>query len=201
MCIFMHKNDHFILFPPTQDELLEEWTVKKEAVPEDLSFLIAKNYLHSKRRARKLDLSLNHFDVITVGSGVSTEGKTVANLKYSLLTIEAALPQGSVDTSTTGSWNLSSSSYWRQMVENCPGFASLMGCVILLEDAINKAWLRPQMKHLLDCLPKCWKAISDASVPSIATRIWVLDRAIVYEASGSRSSNSAGHIRKIRKSR
>jgi hypothetical protein len=197
----MHQNVHFILFLLTQDELLEEWIAKKEAVPEDLNFLIAKNYLHSKRRARKPDLSLYHFDAITFGSGVSTEGKTVANLKYSLLIIEAALPQGSVDTSTTGSWNPSSSSYWRQMVENCPGLASLMGCVLLLEDSINKAWLRPQMKHLLDCLPKCWKAISDASVPSIATRIWVLDRAIVYAASGSRSSNSAGSIGKTRKSR
>jgi hypothetical protein len=174
---------------------------KKEGVPEDLRYLIAKNYLHSKRRARKSGLFLNRFAAITVGSGVLTEGKAIANLKCALLIIEAAIPQGAVDASPTGSWNPSSSSYWRQMVEDCPGLAPLMGCVLLLEDAIDKAWLRPQMKHLLDCLPKCWKAIGDASVPSIATRIWILDRAILYVASDSRSSCAGGNIGKSRKSR
>lgn len=174
---------------------------KKQGILEDLRYLIAKNYLHSKRRARRSGVLLNRFAAIPVDSGVFTEGKAIANLKCALLIIEAALPQGSVDTSNSGNWNPTSSSYWRQMVEDCPGLASLMGCVLLLEDAINKAWLRPQMNHLLDCLPKCWKAISDASVPSIATRIWILDRAILYVASGSRSSCAGGNIGKSRKSR
>jgi hypothetical protein len=174
---------------------------KKEGVPEALSYLIARSYLHSKRRARKSGRFLNLFKAVTMGPETWTEGRAIVNLKYALLTIEAALPQGSVDTSVTGSWNPESSAYWRRMVENCPGLSSLMGCVILLEDAIDKAWFRPQVKHLLDCLPKYWKAINDASVPSIATRIWLLDRAIIYVASGSRASSSGGNSGKSRKSR
>ena len=183
-----------------QEELLEEWIAQKEGVPEDLDYLIARNYLYSKRRARKSGLPLSFSKALSVGPGASAEDKAISNLKAALLTIEAALPQGSVDTSSSGSWNSESSAYWKLMVENSPGLASLMGCVILLEDAIDKTWFRLQAKHLIDCLPKHWKAISDASVSSIAMRIWLLDRAVMYGTSGSRSSTS-GTSGKSRKSR
>lgn len=184
-----------------QEELLEEWMAFKEGVPEALDYLVARNYLHSKRRARKSSRLVNLYKAVSVGPRATEEEKSIANLKGALLTIEAALPQGSVDTSCSGAWNPDSAFYWKRMVENSPGLATLMGCVILLEDSIDKAWFKPHAKHFVDCLPKYWKAISDASIPAIATRISLLDRAINYVSTGSRTSGNSGSGSKSRKPR
>ena len=173
----------------------------KEGVPEALDYLVARNYLHSKRRARKSSRLVNLYKAVSVGPRATEEEKSIANLKGALLTIEAALPQGSVDTSCSGAWNPDSAFYWKRMVENSPGLATLMGCVILLEDSIDKAWFKPHAKHFVDCLPKYWKAISDASIPAIATRISLLDRAINYVSTGSHTSGNSGSGSKSRKPR
>mmetsp|Transcript_7346 Transcript_7346/g.4344 ORF Transcript_7346/g.4344 Transcript_7346/m.4344 type:complete len:85 (+) Transcript_7346:1-255(+) len=55
-----------------------------------------------------------------------------------------------------------------------------MGCLVLLGTAISKDWLRPNAEHLISCLPRSWKSINEASVSSIALRLWTLDQGIKY---------------------
>lgn len=53
-------------------------------------------------------------------------------------------------------------------------------CVILLEDMIGEDWVKPDVGHLRACLPARWKAISECSSSSLAVRITLLDRSIMY---------------------
>jgi len=161
-------------------------------VPEALKYLLATKYLHSRRRAKGATfLSASLSDSLSVGVGATCDEMITAILKASLLLIEAALPVGSVNTSEKGPWNPEASNFWRSMVRFSIGPATLMGCVILLQDAIDKGWYRPRGKHMMECLPMYWKAIEDATLASIATRIWILDRSILYGMVNNRPSTTS----------
>ena len=103
-----------------------------------------------------------------------------AYMKVALLLIEYSLPLGAIDNSNDGIWKPEIASYWRHLVQSSVSPAQLMGCLIVFEDALSMDWLRPNAEHLLLCLPKHWKAMNEATVSSLALRIWLLDSGIKY---------------------
>jgi hypothetical protein len=166
-----------------QEELLEECgSALREGVPAPLQSLMASKYIGARRRAKGATFlrAVSLQQALRVNPGASSSDQMVAILKASLLVIEAALPLGSVDNTTDGPWNTQASSYWRFLVEHSPGLSTLMGCVILLQDAVSKAWFRQRGTHMMECLPMCYRAMEDATLSSIATRIYILDRSLLY---------------------
>merc|ERR1712151_1425953 len=100
--------------------------------------------------------------------------------KAALLLIEAALPLGAVDNSNSGPWRRAIAQHWRLIVERANGPATLMRCVIVLEDTLSEEWIKPDVGHLRSCLPNRWKALAEASPASLAIRIILLDRGLMY---------------------
>ena len=72
----------------------------------------------------------------------SLSEKTLAIVKAGLLAIEAALPVGCIDNRASGPWRHKFSTQWRLSVVHAAGPASLMQCVILLEDMISEDWFK-----------------------------------------------------------
>ena len=155
-------------------------STEKTAVPFALHKLQAKTFLESPHRARMISPIMDFSKILNKAASTPTDDHRLDLLRSATLIIEAALPEGAVDTSTKGSWNAEKSSYWRSLVMNAKSPGDLMGCIILLENVLSNDWLRPNAEHLLGCLPRPWKAINDATVSSVALRIWVLDRGIKY---------------------
>ncbi len=155
---------------------------QKTAVPSAIQELQAVAFLDSPNRARMFSPVMNYSKLMETSSSTTTttDNHTLALLRCATLIIEAALPAGSVDSSINGFWKAQTSLYWRSMVVKAETPGCLMGCIILLENALSTDWLRPNAEHLLGCLPRPWKAINDASVSSIALRLLVLDRGIKY---------------------
>ena len=183
---------------------MDKLIAERESTPPALDNLIAKKYIHTRKRARGSDHPFPLGTTISqppTGPGVSSEDEAISILRTALLTIEAALPLGSIDTSQHGVWRPEAAAYWRSMVQNSTGPAYLMGCVVLLEDSLSSLWMYPQAKHLFACLPRHWKAIKDASVSSVAVRVWLLDSGIRYnhvDGGGNTNSYSAGRRRHSR---
>ena len=155
-------------------------TKLKTRPPLLLEQLKASKYLDSPNRASLFAPVMNFQEILSNRSSDSTCDNTLGFMRCATLIIEAALPAGSVNTSTDGSWNQNRSSYWRTLVNKAENPGSLMGCIMVLENVLSKDWLRPNAEHLLSCLPRPWKAISDATASSIALRLRVLDRGIKY---------------------
>lgn len=101
-------------------------------------------------------------------------------MKCAVLTVEAALPFGSIDTSDTGCWKSLFAKQWRMLVANAKGAAALMRCLVLLEDSIFAEWVKVDIGHLRSCLPDRWKAVGEASSSSLAIRVILLDRSLKY---------------------
>jgi hypothetical protein len=164
-----------------KEEMLDDVARVNDGLPSSLDHLEAKGYLKARDRARGSE-PLPDFDKVAhVGTDATSNDRVFATMKASLLLIEAALPVGSVDNTDSGPWNRTIASQWRSMVQQSPGPWSLMRCVILLEDTISEEWIKPQIGHLRSCLPNRWKALYEASASSLAMRILLLDRAIMYE--------------------
>jgi hypothetical protein len=106
---------------------------------------------------------------------------TLPLMKCIVLTVEAALPLGSIDTSDTGRWKPECAKHWRTLVVNATGASALMRCLILLEDTIHVEWVKVDIGHLRSCLPDRWKAVGEASSSSLAVRVILLDRSLKYE--------------------
>lgn len=141
----------------------------------------AKHYLRVKDRIRG-NLPLPDFKAIARTGPSATENERVfACMKAALLAVEAALPVGCVDTSENGPWRPEYAQAWRVSVQNSEGPWNLMRCVILLEDMFTEEWIKPQIGHLRSCLPNRWKALEEASPSSVAMRIALLDRGILYD--------------------
>mmetsp|Transcript_3362 Transcript_3362/g.4934 ORF Transcript_3362/g.4934 Transcript_3362/m.4934 type:complete len:460 (+) Transcript_3362:3852-5231(+) len=165
-----------------QEEMLEEVLAKKDAVPKPLEHMSAVGFLNSRNRARGPHTPLPDFGKISsVCERTRPEERELHFLKATLLIIEAALPVGSVDTSSEGAWRPDVALYWRSMVGKAQCAAGLMGSVVLLEHAIKKQWLTAEAEHMLACMPLHWKAVSDASLSSVALRISLLDGGIKYK--------------------
>lgn len=150
-------------------------------LPTNLSILYAMDYLNAKDRARGQSpmpdfARISHPD----SDNPSLSETTFATCKAGLLAIEAALPLGSIDTRGTGPWRRDFAAQWRHIVVGASGPAALTQCAILLEDAISEEWMKEDVGHLRLCLPARWKAVSEASPSSLAIRLIVLDRTILY---------------------
>ena len=160
--------------------MLEE-VVASRGIPSSLDNMTAKDFLHADGRARGSAVLPDFQEVSKVAPSASSEERTFGLLKAALLLIEAALPLGAVDNSEQGPWSPSLASEWRSVVQSARGPSSLMRCVILLEECISLEWMELQFSHLLSCMPIKWKAIKEASVSSLAMRIFLIDKGLHYD--------------------
>jgi len=159
---------------------MEEYSRSTCGLPAALDAMNAKDFLRAKDRARG-NAALPNFSKVAQCDPLDTsDDKIFATMKAALLAIEAALPIGSVNTLDRGAWNSRFAEKWRRKVLAVTGPWDLLRCVILLEDSIGEDWIKPEMGHLRTCLPGRWKALEEASASSIALRIILLDRAILY---------------------
>lgn len=161
--------------------MLEEAASLRDGVPPELDNMVAKKFLRAKGRARGLVALPNFLEVARVEPTATSGKKTLGMLKAALLLLEAALPSGAVDTSDKGAWRPSFAAVWRTAVRNARGPASLMRCLVLLENSLALEWVDPHYSHVLSSLPIGWRAINEATVGLIALRIFVIDRGIHYE--------------------
>lgn len=159
---------------------MDKVSAERTGVPLSLKQLKASQFMDAPNRARPFEPILNFREILGKSLSSSTCDNTLGLMRCAILVIETALPAGSVNTSSDGAWNQKRSTYWRSLVMKAEDPKSLMGCIILLENVLSKDWLRPNAEHLLSCLPRPWKAINDATVSSVALRLWVLDRGIKY---------------------
>lgn len=149
-------------------------------LPSALNFLVAKDYLYTKDRARGAK-ALPDFPLIaTIKDHRYTNQRTFALMKAAILAVEAALPLGAVDNSEFGLWQPDRAQQWRLLVINSEGPAALMRCFFVLEDVIQPEWVKEDVYHLRSCLPDRWKAVGEASPSSLAIRGILLDRSIKY---------------------
>jgi hypothetical protein len=195
-----------------QEELDGERAATRGGLPVALNLLAAKDYLYARDRARGCSTSaLPDFDrVMQVkkdggeSSSSSSSDVTFGLMKAALLAIECALPVGSVNTTDGGRWSEHRARQWRHLVETAPGPARLMQCTIVLEDAIGEDWVVPEVGHLRSCLPARWKAVLEATAPSLAVRILLLDRSLKYgtvdrkrhKSSSSKKNNNHSNKKK-----
>lgn len=164
-----------------QEELLEEYASRPVDIPLSLEKMSAKEFLQAKNRLRGSTPPQNFAEVAKVGPSASSEEIVFSLLKAALLMIEAALPVGAADDSKKGPWRADLASQWRQLVRSAIGPSSLMRCVILLEISIDPEWFGLRYSHLLQCVPIGWKAINEASVASLALRIFLIDQGLDYK--------------------
>jgi hypothetical protein len=163
-----------------QEEMLEEAASKREGLSPALNSMEACAFLRANDRARGSALLPDFASIAKVGNRASTDCRTFAVLKAAVLLIEAALPEGAIDTTSKGLWKPSVAQQWRVMVEKADSPSSLLRLVILLEDSITEEWFKTDVGHLRACLPNRWKALNEASVASLAIRIILLDRGLDY---------------------
>jgi hypothetical protein len=163
-----------------QEELREELALVRTCIPDPLEGMKAHKFLNADNRLRGPTTIPDLVKVAKVGPSATSEETTFGILKAALLMIDAALPVGSVDDSGKGPWSPERASQWRKLVQNAAGPSSLMRCAILLEESISQEYMDMKFSHLLSCLPLRWKAIKEASVASLALRIFLFDRGINY---------------------
>ena len=153
---------------------------ERRSMPSMLHNFEARKFLDAQCRAILYSPVMNFSKIVNQVSKISSDVRDIGWLRCALLMIEAALPQGSIDTTSTSVWNPGNAANWRDMVLNATTPGILMGCIILLENNLSNDWLRPNAEHLLSCLPRPWKAINDATMSSVSLRLLVLDRGIKY---------------------
>ena len=159
---------------------MEDLTNSRDGLPSDLDHMEAKNFLRARDRARGTAPLPDFAKVSHVSPSATSNERIFANMKAALLAIEAALPLGSLNHLANGAWRPEFANQWRAMVQRSIGPWGLMRRVILLEDTISEEWIKPNIGHLRACLPNRWKALEEASASSLAMRILLLDRAIMY---------------------
>lgn len=163
-----------------QEENMEDVIASRKGLPHPITQMEAKSFLRSRDRVRGY-LPLPDFNRIAhAPSNASANERIFASSKAALLAIEAALPIGSVDNSSKGPWNPRMAGQWRLAVLKSEEAWSLMRCCILLEDAIDEEWLRDDTALLISCLPGRWRALCEATPSSLAIRINLLDRGLLY---------------------
>lgn len=182
-----------------QEDLLEDILTAKEGIPDMLNRLVATQFLHASDRSRGPNCALPQTGkVVVIGPGASPDDKAIALLKAALLIIESALPLGAVDCSLKGAWNPTLAASWRSCVQETKSLFTLMGCLVLMEDALSEKWMNPQSFQLLTCLQRHWKAVSDATVSSLWLRVWLLDSSIKYDYVNKNRKGSSNKRRQTR---
>jgi hypothetical protein len=163
-----------------QAAMSKDRSTSRGGLPASLENMEACSYMFAKDRARG-NAPLPDFERIAhVAPNAPEDQRIFAAMKAALLAIEAALPLGSVNHLDSGAWSPKFAGQWRLMVQESEGPWNLMRCVILLEDVIGEEWIKEQIGHLRLCLPSRWKALDEASPSSLALRIFLLDRALMY---------------------
>jgi len=165
-----------------QEEVLQDFNTASDVAPPMLERMFAYKFLNAKKRARSTPASKSEiFESTFTRPSASRDEQLLGLLKGAILIIEAALPRGSVGSSTNRSWNPQAAALWRNLVKDAQGPETLMRCVLLLEDVISPDWLHAQAAQLYSAVPKQWRAMGEASLPAIALRISVLDRCLKYQ--------------------
>lgn len=163
-----------------QDEYLEDRASCIYGLPRCLRRLVAKNFLGAKDRARGTVPLPDFAQIAQASDSKSMNASTIAAMKAAILAVEAALPLGSIDATESGQWRPKHASKWRHLVKHADAPGRLMACVIHLEDTICVDWIKEDMGHLRSTLPARWKAIAEASPSSLALRVILLDRSVMY---------------------
>ena len=121
-------------------------------------------------------------------SSVSTGGVVpapawVRELALALLTVEAALPLGSVDTSASSAaaWTPARASAWAWCVASSRCAADLAAALVALEEAVKPAWFLPGASTAFKQLPGRSAAVSSASRSSVSQRLFLLDASLMYD--------------------
>mmetsp|Transcript_16973 Transcript_16973/g.46621 ORF Transcript_16973/g.46621 Transcript_16973/m.46621 type:complete len:2275 (-) Transcript_16973:34-6858(-) len=163
-----------------QAEMLEDAIAAHSGLPPSLDDLEAKSYLHSKDRLRGF-LPLPPFaQIMSTAPHASANEKIFAKMKAALLAIEAALPIGSINNTAKGQWRPEFANQWRLNALHAKGSWDLMRCVILLEQNVNDEWIHPDIGNIYTGLPLPMKALEEASPSSLALRILLLDKSLIY---------------------
>jgi len=163
-----------------QEEMLEDDTALRYGLPPSLDILEAKAYLNSKDRIRGF-LPLPPFGrIMETSPHASANEKIFAKMKAAVLAIESALPIGSINNTAKGQWRPEFAKQWRLNALYSKGPWDLMRCVILLEENINDEWIHPDIGNIYTGLPLRMKALEEASPSSLAMRIVLLDKSLIY---------------------
>eukprot|EP00522_Entomoneis_paludosa_P005095 CAMPEP_0172474078 /NCGR_PEP_ID=MMETSP1065-20121228/69175_1 /TAXON_ID=265537 /ORGANISM="Amphiprora paludosa, Strain CCMP125" /LENGTH=2310 /DNA_ID=CAMNT_0013232255 /DNA_START=222 /DNA_END=7154 /DNA_ORIENTATION=- len=165
-----------------QQELLDELAKTRVCLPPELNFLIGKDYVTSKDRARGNTALPDFTKIAYTDASRSMSDIIVGFMRAALLVIEAALPVGSIQATDAGVWRSEFSKEWRHRVRLSQGPAELMRLLIHLEDCISPEWIKEDVGHIVSCMPNRWKAVGEANASGLAVRITLLDRAIKYAA-------------------
>ena len=163
-----------------QDSMRKDASQYRDGLPSVLESMDALSYLHAKDRARGNSPLPDFGKIARAPPNATEDDKIFATMKAALLVIEAALPIGSVNNTDNGDWSPDLASQWRLLVQKAEGSWNLMRCAILLEDVISEDWMKEQIGHLRSCLPSRWKALDEACPSSLALRIFLLDRGIMF---------------------
>jgi len=163
-----------------QVEMLEDDTALRYGLPPSLDTLEAKAFLNSKDRIRGF-LPLPPFaQIMDTPTHASANEKIFLKMKAALLAIEAAMPIGSINNTAKGQWRPEYANQWRLNALYARGPWDLMRCVILLEENINDEWIHPDIGNIYTGLPLRMKALEEANPSSLAMRILLLDKSLIY---------------------
>jgi hypothetical protein len=123
----------------------------------------------------------------------SQESIELSLLKDAMLQVLAALPQGSLDESDER-WGNNFMFSWKNAISSASDASMLMNCQILLEYGIKNAWLKPAGLKVMGCLPSRSHALRNATIGSVAIRLWMFDQCIRYEKvlDAKQSTESSG---------
>ena len=153
-------------------------TLGREAIRADR--IKATSYVDAAKRARGKRAPRSLSKALQVNDMNSSEEVALAKLRAALLVIESALVEGSVDTSDNGVWCEETSNAWQVRVEESRGAAGLMFCVLLLESALKPDTVIYNAAKLISNLPTHSKAVADATLSSVAIRIYMLDKGVNF---------------------
>lgn len=160
-----------------------------DTLPVHLKTLNAASYIDSPFRNRGFLSPPNLQKISNPPPSATLEEIELQRLKASLLLVETSLPNGSLKVV----WKPKTAEYWRSMVKASRTAGNLMGCLVLLENALSKEWMRSNGEHLLSCLPRHWKCINEATTALISLRLHTLDRGIKYGV----AKDENGHLERI----
>ena len=164
-----------------QKEMMDDNIAVQNSLPDCISQMEAKSFFRSRDRVRGKEPLPDFSRIAEASPSSSAQDRTFAKCKASLLAIEAALPIGSVNNTSTGEWEPSLARQWRLAVLNAPDSWNLMRCCIVLEEAIDPEWIREGISLLQSVLPGRWRALLEATPSSLAIRIILLDRGLMYK--------------------
>ena len=71
---------------------------------------------------------------------------------------------------------------------------ALMACVLLLENALSVEKIKPSAKKLHSNLPTNTKAVAEATLSSVALRVFLLDRGINFSATSVGKEKRQGKL-------